>query len=162
MGSTGTPVVPAVVIDSNVVGAWSFEEQDTAKAREVRDLIARGELRAIIPSLFWAEFQQICGKKMFDPGEGAPALSLEEVDQAYEDATRAPLEEIGGELTDLRDDAWQLRKRTMIGSYDAYYLALALVFDTDVWTFDRRFRDRANADSECPQRVKHIGTDVLG
>jgi predicted nucleic acid-binding protein len=144
-----------VVLDANVVGAWSFLEADTAKARQVLSLVVGGQVAASVPELFWAEFQQICGKKLHE--EGLPGSSVE---RAYRDAEALPLRVVPV-LVSLREDAWRLRRRLAIGSYDAYYLALAVELDGELWTLDREFRDRASADASIAGRVKLIGADVL-
>ena len=149
-----------VVIDSNVVGAWTFDEDDTPKARRAEAEVTSGRVIGVIPALFWAEFQHICGKKRYATGS-APALSLSDIQSAYEEAENLPLVEIPGELEQLRSEAWELRKRLGVGSFDAYYLALACELGVDVWTLDQDFRDLVNTNSQLEGRVKLVGVDVL-
>ena len=160
MSDLSTSSVSEVVVDSCVAGAWSFKESDTAKARRVLQELVSGRLVGIVPSLFWAEFQQICGKKRHSTST-APALSLADIQTAYEGVERLPLVELGGELRELRDEAWGLRRSLGIASHDAYYLALALELGTDVWTLDRDLREAVNRDAALAGRVKLVGLDVL-
>ena len=71
-----------------------------------------------------------------------------------------PLVEIAV-LSEIRDAAWQLRKSLRVGSYDAYYLALAHALGTEVWTFDQAFRDRASSSPSVRGTVRLVGVDVL-
>jgi predicted nucleic acid-binding protein len=155
MVSPAAGVGAEVVLDANVVGALGFIEPGHGEALAVFSLVATHSLIPVVPDLFWAEFQQICGKKLHVPG-----LSLSYVDKVYEDALELPLVEIAV-LAELRQEAWRLRRSLGVGSYDSYYLALALQLGTDVWTLDREFRDRASADASIAGRVKLIGADVL-
>ena len=89
MVSAPSGVGAEVVLDANVVGALAFTEADHAKALEVFRLVAAGALTPVVPDLFWAEFQHICGKKLHGSG-----LTPSQVDRVYEDAMDLPLVEI--------------------------------------------------------------------
>jgi len=155
MGPSGSRTSRHIVLDANVVAAWSFLEADTAKARQVLALIANGQLSVSVPDLFWAEFQQICGKKLHEEG-----LPDSDVELAYRDAALLPLSEVPV-LTSLRERAWEFRRRLAIGSYDAYYVALATELGVELWTLDRQLRDRAKGDAIVANRVRLVGVDVL-
>jgi predicted nucleic acid-binding protein len=149
-----------VVLDTNVVGAWSFAEADTRLAQQVKVEILAGRVKAIVPSLFWAEFQQVCKGKLY-PTAGTP-VPLRDVEAAYDDALAFGLVEVPGELEKHRDRAWADIRRLGLGSYDAYFLALACDLGLDVWTLDRNFRGKVSRDPALADRVKLIGEDILG
>jgi predicted nucleic acid-binding protein len=158
--ATPSPVGPtAAVIDTNVAAAWSFPEAGTALADRVRAEIRSGRVEGVVPSLFWAEFQHVCKLKLHPPqGE---ALLLTDVEAAYESTLALGLTEVPDVLRTSRDEAWELIKRLALGSYDAYFLALACDLGLDVWTLDASFCDKVTQDPTLTGKVKLVGTDVL-
>jgi len=145
-----------VVLDASVVAAWSFHEDDTEEARKVQAALESGQLTGLAPSLMWAELQQICRRKW-----NVFRVAREAVEASYEASLLAGLTEVSGGLTRFRAEAWKWVKALNVGSYDAYYLALALSLELDVWTFDRSFRDAALKDPRTAGRVSVPGEDVF-
>ena len=137
-----------VVIDTNLAGAWSFAEIFSAEAGVVRAAVQDGDVVGVVPELFWAEFQQICLKKL----QGPPPLPRSSVEHAYTDLVGLGLVDLPA-LQDLRKEALELCLDLGLGSYDAYFLALADALGLSVWTLDEAFSSRANADPGRPSRV---------
>jgi predicted nucleic acid-binding protein len=148
----------AIVLDASVAGAFIFKEPDRPGAKPVCDSIARGDLAAFVPELFWAELQNICLRKRDEKG-----LSQAAIEAAYTDAQRLPVVSQTLALTRYRADAWDLMRQVSgVGSYDFYYLALAIDLGIEVWTFDRRLRDAwSGSGSTMAGRVKVVGDDVV-
>ena len=161
MQSSGSGVPEAVVIDANVVGAWAFQERNSPQASTLLNAVVAGGVIALVPELFWAEFQQICGKKRHRNWQQRDGLGLPlaEVTRAYEDAERLPLVQIPV-LRELRSQAWDLRRRLDVSSYDAYYLALALQFGIELWTFDGDLRSLAETDPSTAGVVRIVGAGL--
>jgi predicted nucleic acid-binding protein len=133
-----------------------FREPDKAPwAEQIGRLIGGGQIVAYVPELFWAEFQHVCGRKIGEAG-----LSRLQVEQAYEDVVALPLREVAV-LVDLRDAAWQLRLNLGVGSYDAYFLALAQDQGIEYWTFDQPLCRLVGADPAVRATVKLIGVEAL-
>jgi predicted nucleic acid-binding protein len=147
-----------VILDANVMGAYLFPEGNTADAVRVMDSILSGAVNAFVPSLFWAEVQQICYQKTQPRGNRIP-VALAVADAAYARAGAFALHEFTEALVDYRMTAWDLMRALGLGSYDAYYLALALDVGIPVWTFDQKFRDPVDA-GPYQGAVLLIGQDV--
>lgn len=145
-----------VVLDSNVAGAFLFKEQNTTEAEKVLQWLEDGALIAFVPSLFWAELQQICFKKTLTTSS-AKGLSPAQAETQYRKAQTLPLNESRTALADYREQAWKLIKELGVGSYDAYYLALGLDIGAAVWTFDAKFRNRVTGPRDG--QVLLLGTD---
>ena len=153
------PAPTSVVIDTNVVAAWTFSEPGTVTARRAKALVVDGAVLGVVPSLFWAEFQHVCRSKLY-PASGA-ALSLADVETGYAAARAVGLTEVTGVLSAYRDDAWDLIKTLGLGSYDAYFLALASDLGLYLWTLDTRLKEKVSRSSQHAPRVKLLGVDVL-
>lgn len=149
---------PEVVIDTNVAGAWSFNEPApegfSREAGIVKAGLEAGALVGVIPELFWAEFQHICMKKARGDASYAP-VARSGVEQAYSELEQLKsLIEVQRVLEDFRPKALQLCLDLSLGSYDAYFLALAEALDLKVWTFDKEsFYDRVCAHPSHAHRV---------
>lgn len=152
-----SPLWPrALVLDTTVVAGWVFRESDKAPwAEHIEQWVAGEQVIAYVPELFWAEFQHVCGRKLHEQNVDRPR-----VEQAYRDVEALPLEEVAV-LVDLRDAAWQLRLDLGVGSYDAYFLALAQDQGIEYWTFDGAFCRLAGSDPSVRAMVKLIGVDAL-
>lgn len=129
MSGTGGTGTAYAVLDTNVVAAWSYSEPNTVLAKRVLASLVAGDLEAWVPELFWAEFQQVGMKKM------SGGVGRADVEAAYLGAEAIGLKEMPV-LECLRADAWQLILDYSLGSYDAYFLALAMELGIDLWTFD--------------------------
>ncbi|MBI2300440.1 MAG: type II toxin-antitoxin system VapC family toxin [Armatimonadetes bacterium] len=158
MAASALPPGGSIVLDVSVVGAYLFNEPNTTLARPVCQKIVRGELAAFVPDLYWAELQNICRRKRDQNG-----LSLADIEQAYQDAQGLPVAEEASALARYRSRAWDLvRQLAGVGSYDCYYLALALDLGIPLWTFDRRFRDAVRpVGGQLAGVVLVVGEDVI-
>ena len=116
-----------------------------------------------MPSIFWAELQQVMHMK----AHRDPSL---DIGFLYEYALSLGLTELPGDvfIPAARPDAWRwmgtLRLGPadpyFVGSYDCYYLGVALRRGICLWTLDRKFRDRAHTEAALRPIVLHVGTDV--
>lgn len=158
MPAAGGAAVTEIVLDTNVMGAHLFSEANSPNAHKVMAKVQGGDVVAFVPSLFWAELQQVCYQKTLPRGRRA-VVSLADAEKQYQLAGTFGLAEFEGELTVYRLRAWDLVRLLGIGSYDAYFLALALDLGLPVWTFDRKFRDPVDQ-SALQGQVLLIGTDV--
>ncbi len=146
---------PALVLDTTAIAGWVFREPDKAPwAEHIIDVVTDGRVLAYVPELFWAEFQQVAGKKV-QQGQ----LVRPQAEQAYLDVAALPLQEVSA-LVDFRDTAWDLRLGLLVGSYDAYFLALAQDLGIEYWTFDVVFCQLVSAEPNVRAMVKRIGVDV--
>jgi predicted nucleic acid-binding protein len=155
--AAGPVALPAAaVLDANVVAAWTFVETNSAIAQKVGALVRAGSLEPVVPWLFWSELQHICRKKWSPPS----SLPRAQVALSYAAVQALPLVVIG-DMKELRDDAWGLVRRLDVGSYDACYLALAVLLDVPLWTFDNDLWRRAQSDADTAARVQRVGIDVV-
>jgi len=151
------PIPAAVVLDTSVVVGWVFNETEKAPwAQRIMERVGTGELVAHVPELFWAEFQQVAGRKC--QGDH-PQTTRAQAEQAYQDVLALPLKEVAV-LVDLREVAWRRRLDLHVGSYDAYFLALAQDLGIEYWTFDESFCQSVSADPSVRAIVKLVGVDV--
>ncbi|HEC40443.1 MAG TPA: PIN domain-containing protein, partial [bacterium] len=59
-----------IVIDANVVVKWFIEENDSDKARFLRDKFIEGKIELIIPTLLYFEvLNALKFSQLFDPSE---------------------------------------------------------------------------------------------
>ncbi|HJN17641.1 MAG TPA: hypothetical protein QGH10_19200 [Armatimonadota bacterium] len=70
-----------------------------------------------------------------------------------------PLDEVAV-LDDLRQEAWDLRRALDVGSYDAYFVAMAEGYGMELWTFDHSLCLDLASDVRLRGRVKEVGVDV--
>ena len=164
MPASGLALPADFVLDTSIVVAWAFRERGRwGFARDILDAVFRGDVIAHVPELFWPEFQQTAGYKRHKNRQQRDGLGLPlaAVDVAYSSVVALPLDEIAVLADmDLRDDAWQLRRRLEVGSYDAHVLALARALDLELWTFDGSLCADVRPDPALRHRVRHVGVDI--
>jgi len=161
------PIPSELVVDTSVVVAWAFKEQGrVASAESIINQVQAGSGRAYVPELLWAEFQQAAERKLHANWVARDRLGLSQphVESAYQSMLQLSV----GWLMMLpalaepavRDEAWQLRLALGIESYDAHFVALALLYDVELWTFDQRVCSLASADARVRHSIKLVGVDV--
>jgi len=161
------PIPAELVLDTSVVVAWAFKEHGrVASAESIISQVQAGSGRAYVPELLWAEFQQAAERKLHASWAARDRLGLSQphVESAYQ----SMLQLSAAWLTMLptlvepatRDEAWRLRLALGIASYDAHFVALALLYGVELWTFDQRLCSLASADARVRQSLRLIGVDV--
>ena len=157
------PAAPRVMFDTSLVGAYLFPEADSSLAQAAFRTFFEHRCLACVPSLFWAELQQLCHlKRQRDP-------SLD-VNVHYSYALSLGLLELPEDVFSaaFRSQVWYWMGRLrlgpsddyFVGSYDCYYLSVALQLGVCLWTLDRNFRDRAHTDPALIPVVLQVGRDV--
>lgn len=148
--------VTDVVLDTSVIAAYAFKETNRAFAVPICEKVIRNELTAYVPDLMCAELQNVCHRKRDERG-----LSLADIESAYEDALALPLVEQDNCLLRHRSDAWDLVRRIPeVGSYDMYFLALAVYLDLPLWTFDKQMKEKVEqVDRKLATRLAVVGID---
>jgi predicted nucleic acid-binding protein len=124
----------ALVVDASVAVKWCLPEAGESLVWQARRLLAchsRGELRFLVPDLFWAEFGNVMGKAMrkgrTSPSQTAAALGL--------------IRELGiptFSSADLLPEALNIALPHECSVYDGLYVALAMRFRTEMITADER------------------------
>ena len=151
-------VPKTVLLDTNVAAAWCFSEPGTPLAAAVEKRAREGTIILAVPSLFWAEFQHVCKGKLA-PARG-PALARDVVEMAYAELRAFGLIEIEGELVRCRDAAWQYVLSLNLGSYDAYFCAVAVERDLELWTLDEPLWKRTRSHAGLCGLVRLLGHDL--
>ena len=64
-------MLPYVVVDASVAGAWLFPEPFSLNAQPVLAAVAAQRVIAIAPDRFGEELLRVCQKKTFPPPAGA-------------------------------------------------------------------------------------------
>ena len=144
-----------VVIDTNVVGGWCFNEPDKPLAPAVRACVVGGDVKWVAPDLFWAEFQHLCRNKHYQDG-----VSWEDCLEHYAGTMELPRTDVPGILEECRDQAWEYIARLGLGSYDAYFLCLAVNLNLPIWTCDDPFYRICQRDPAMARFVLKLGVDI--
>ena len=152
-----------VLFDTSLVGAYLFKEDHSPVAQAAFDAVFEGRYVACVPSLFWAELQQLMHLKL----QRETRLDIEFL-QEY--ALSLGLVELPGDPfpPSARRAVWSWMSTLrlgpsdpyFVGSYDCYYLNVALQRGMCLWTLDRKFRDRAHTDAALKPFVMQVGLDV--
>jgi predicted nucleic acid-binding protein len=124
----------AFVVDASVAVKWCLPEAGESfvfAARRLLESHSRGELRFLVPDLFWAEFGNVMRKAIrkgkTSPSETAAALGL--------------IRELGiptFSSADLLPEALNIALPHGCSVYDSLYVALAVRFRTEMITADQR------------------------
>lgn len=119
------------VVDANVLLKSSLPEVDSARARDLVQRIASGEIAAVAPQILVAEIGHTLRREVL-----RKRLSKDDADQIWRDLNTVPVQLFS--LRDLADSAWDLALQNMARFYDALYVALAVREDLSVITADDR------------------------
>ena len=118
-----------IIIDASVVVKWFIEENDSDKARLLRDKFIDGELELYIPTLLYFE--------VLNALKYSQLFSLSELDEAGES-----LENYGFKAITIKND---LRKHMInvaveheLSFYDASYLGLSIGLSKPFCTADEK------------------------
>lgn len=131
-----------VVIDASVAVKWFHEEPDTPQAEALEKRIARGEIRALAPSLL---FYEVANALVFKAGS-----ELTEIIAAYNILTGLPFQIVEVVHT-LLEDAIRIAHHHRISVYDAIYVALALFSGAVLVTADKKLVDAMHSST-----VQHL------
>jgi predicted nucleic acid-binding protein len=143
----------AVVLDTTVIAAFVFNEPNRALSRPICAQVQSDRLLAFVPDLMWAELQHVCVRKRDRDG-----LTQAEIDAAYGRAQALPLIEQDRTLERYRSAAWDLLARISgVGSYDMYFLALAIDLGVPLWTFDAALCRAVQNEGSHAERVRLVG-----
>jgi len=96
----------------------------------------------------------VCRQKRVDL-----VLSNADTDARYRSVMTLSLVEVPV-LSDCRTRAWDYVLRLGLGSYDAHFVALAVLLGIELWTFDKPLWKAVQADPGLAALVKLIGVDV--
>jgi len=146
------------VIDTCRAAAWVFNEPHTVMALRAYRAVTAGDVQAFVPSLFWAEFQQVCAKKLRPPSAQVAPLSRADVEAAWSVLASAPLVEIPDVLTTYRDDVRDLVMAAPLNAYDACFVAMASDLELPVLTLDASFHAAAESAPGLSGVVRLVGS----
>lgn len=125
-----------LVIDASCFGAAYFEEEYSPNVTELIGEIESRRVDVILPWICGAEFLNICRKKI--QGIGSPVkIDGGAVDGIVDDFFTLPIVWEDRDIVRDSREAWQLHRGEGIGTADAYYLQLAMVWGAELWTGDR-------------------------
>lgn len=127
---------PVVVPDASVILKWVLppaDEPDVRRALALRDAIATGNVRALVPSLWIYGVGNLLARER--PDEASQLLDML-IRFSLADAPRSPA---------WLDCVLRLTKRYGVTFYDAAYHAHAIVEKGVLVTADERYVDRASA-----------------
>lgn len=140
-------MAPATLIpDASVISKWLLDESDSDKARALRDLFLRGEVRFVVPSLAYYE---VANGLRFNR-----LVKADLVDEFLEDLHGYEMEEVGPSAS-LTLAAVETARSVGSTVYDATYLALAKAFDGTVVTADTKFDKVARSRHVAPLAKVH-------
>lgn len=123
-----------LVVDASVAAKWFLPAAGETLTREALQLLKRyssGELRFLVPDLFWAEFANVLWKAV---RQGRwPQASAETAVRAMRDRNFPTVPSLT-----LLEDAFAIATAFDRSIYDSIYLALALTSKTHFVTADER------------------------
>ena len=123
-----------VVLDASVAAKWFLPPADETLLEEALDLLGRytkGEVRFIVPDLFWPEFGNILWKAMRQ-GRCSRATA----DSALADMRNRKLPTFPS--LELLDNAFAIAAQFGRTVYDSVYVALAIASKAHMVTADER------------------------
>jgi predicted nucleic acid-binding protein len=126
--------VSTFVVDASVAAKWFLPaagETLTQQALQLLKRYAAGELRFLVPDLFWAEFANIMWKAV---RQGRwPQASAEDAVRAMRDRNFPSVSSLA-----LLEDAFAIASAFDRTGYDGLYVALAVTSKTQLITADER------------------------
>jgi len=118
-----------VVIDASVIVKWFVEEEGSDKSLKLRDRYIEGEIRIIAPELMIFEtLNALYYKRLFSEEE------LKQISEALE-AYSFTLYPLRGKYA---SKAIEVAFKNDITIYDASYIALAIIRNTQMYTADEK------------------------
>lgn len=123
-----------VVLDASVAAKWFLPPADETLLEEALDLLGRytkGEIRFIVPDLFWSEFGNILWKAM---RQGRCSRATAE--SALADMRNRKVPTVSS--LELLDNAFAIAAQFGRTVYDSVYVALAIASKADMVTADER------------------------
>jgi predicted nucleic acid-binding protein len=128
-----------IVIDANVVVKWFIEEENSNKARILRDKFIEKELELITPSLLYFEvLNALKYSKLF---------SQEELNDAGESLENYVFRKITIKKK-IREQTVKIAVEHDLSIYDASYIGLSIAMETILCTADEKIINK------LPQRLK--------
>ena len=127
----------SVVIDASLAVMWAVPEDYSDKALQLAETWGKEETRLLAPCLLLTEVTKALYKRII-----RKEMDLPKVREALEVILAFGIEildEVGLHTLAI-EVALQLGQPA---TYDAHYLALALMYDCPLWTGDRRFYNAA-------------------
>lgn len=126
-------MLPFIVVDASVAGAWSFTEPFTVHAQAVLAAIEKRRVVALAPDRFAEEMLRLCQKKTLPPPVGA-SITLSDGWDRFLDVVTSPVNLLPS--IEVHERAWQLAFAARLTTHDALYLALAERWGAELWTLD--------------------------
>jgi predicted nucleic acid-binding protein len=126
--------VTTLVVDASVAAKWFLPaagETLTQQALQLLKRYAAGELRFLVPDLFWVEFANIMWKAVRQ--RRWPQASAEVAVRAMRDRNFPSVSSLA-----LLEDAFAIASTFDRTVYDGIYVALALTSKTELITADER------------------------
>ena len=134
-----------VVVDASVVVKWFVEEEGSDKSLKLRDRYIEGEIRIIAPELMIFEtLNALYYKRLFSEEE------LKQISEALE-AYSFTLYPLRGNYASR---AVEVAFKNGITIYDASYIALAIIRNTQMYTADEKLMRKLKHGYQ--KYVKHI------
>jgi predicted nucleic acid-binding protein len=113
------PGSPRYLLDSNVISKWFVQEEDSAKAVEIRDLFIERRIRVSTISLARYELGNVLWKH--------PSKTAETVREDFESLDEMAIPTMNLEDPQVLARVFQTARNLRITFYDASYLIAALV-----------------------------------
>lgn len=135
-------MIPFIVVDASVAGAWLFAEPFSADAQRVLEAIDARRVIALAPDRFAEELLRVCQKKTLPAPAGAGIAAPDAWDR-FLDVITSPIELLHSD--ELHERAWQLAFAAQLTTHDALYLALAERWSAELWTLDDLLAARGSA-----------------
>ena len=127
----------AYVLDASVAAKWflpATQESLTAEALQILREFSRGQIRLLVPDLFWAEFGNVLWK-----AARTDRISRKSAEDSVQAIEQAGLETVSS-ATLLRN-AFAIASTTDRTVYDAIYVAAAIDRGCPFVTADERLAD---------------------
>ena len=118
-----------MVIDASVGAKWIFEEESSAEALSLIEQAWNGQLKLLVPELFYVEVANICWQRM-----QRKMSSYDYVSKMIDELARLPLEQYSD--SELFDVAFDNATQFKISAYDAIYVSLAEIYVVPLVTAD--------------------------
>lgn len=143
-------MLPYIVVDASVTGAWLFPEPDSLRTRSIQDAIYNRRVNALSPDRFAEEVMRICQKKT----DGAIYSDADTWDM-FLDVITSPIVLLPS--YEVHERTWELAFELKLTIHDALYVAIAEQWDVELWTLDNGMGS-ALVTSKHPN-VHHLHTD---
>ena len=117
-----------IIIDASIAVKWFHEEVDSKQAEALQERIVKGEVRAMVPPLF---FYEVANALMFKARSEAEQVSL-----AHQVLRSMPLQVVEVIYT-IFPDAIHIARKYKLSVYDSVYVALAVSTGVPLITADQ-------------------------